>query len=58
MSALDKARRAYPRSRGFQGAFSRGAAAARRGRPVTECPYVGKAWRLAWIRGHESEAAG
>lgn len=59
--ARERARRLYPRSTGFQGAYVKGARSALRGENSTACPYKDdpkktwrKAWRLAWMRGHQS----
>lgn len=58
--ARQRARRLYPRSAGFQGAYLRGVEAALAGRPVDTCPYRRKAgwqaWRRAWLRGYQSVA--
>lgn len=58
-----RARRLYPRSKGFRGAYLAGWRAARNGRDSSACPYSvdpkktwRKAWRLAWMRGHLSHA--
>lgn len=58
-----RARRLYPRSSGFQGAYVAGWRAARAGKTSAACPYPAdpaktwrKAWRLAWMRGHLSHA--
>lgn len=63
VQARRRARRLYPRSSGFQGAYFRGWLAASNGRPSSACPYRDdprktwrKAWRLAWMRGHLSYA--
>jgi ribosome modulation factor len=59
--AEQRARKLYPRSKGFRGAYVKGACAALAGRTSVACPYPerpsktwGRAWRLAWMRGHQS----
>lgn len=61
LRARAMAKRLYPRSKNFQGAFVKGASAARAGHPESACPYArdpAKTWRLAyrkaWMRGHQS----
>lgn len=58
-----RARREYPKSKGFRSAYLRGVAAAARGRPVDSCPYPhdpSKTWRNSyrqvWLAGFESVA--
>lgn len=55
-----RARRLYPRSSGFQGAYVKGARAAIAGRTASTCPYKSAggwtAWRRAWLRGFQSIA--
>lgn len=61
IAARRRARRLYPRSKGFQGAYVKGYSARSRGQPSSTCPYNDdptktwrKAWRLAWMRGFQS----
>lgn len=61
--AQARARRLYPRSKGFRSAYLAGWRAARNGSTSRACPYQDdpkktwrKAWRLAWMRGHLSHA--
>lgn len=61
--AQRRARKLYPRSKGFRGAYLKGARAALRGAPESACPYPDdpaktwrQAWRLAWMRGYLSIA--
>jgi hypothetical protein len=57
--ARERALRLYPRSRGFRGAYVRGAHAHLSGYTIAACPYRRErepttwrsAWRAAWIRG-------
>lgn len=57
------ARRLYPGSTGFQGAFLNGWQAGRAGRSIDSCPYLGgrrrgsrqgwrPVWREVWMRGY------
>lgn len=59
--ARDRARRLYPRSKGFRTVYLRGAHARTVGLTADACPYprdVAKTWRnayrRAWLRGYES----
>lgn len=61
--AQARARRLYPKSKGYRNAYLAGWRAARNGADSKACPYPEdgektwrKAWRLAWIRGHLSFA--
>lgn len=58
--AQTRARRIYPRSSGFQGAYVKGAQAALAGRSRDACPYRNRrgwiAWRRAWLSGYSSVA--
>jgi hypothetical protein len=59
--ARQRAQKLYPRSKGFENTYVRGARAALDGKTSAECPYPNdpsktwrKAYRLAWMRGHQS----
>jgi ribosome modulation factor len=59
--ARARARRLYPRSTAFQGAYMKGARAALAGKGPDACPYrrdPRRSWtqnfRVAWMRGHAS----
>lgn len=64
-NAQRRARRLWPTSKGFQGAYLKGWRARQAGLPADACPYdrhlyggTGNgswawAWRNAWIQGHE-----
>lgn len=58
---MTRAKRLYPRSVAFRGAYVRGARAAAAGAAVDACPYSNRtgwtAWRRAWIRGWQSLAS-
>lgn len=60
-NAAQRARRLYPRSKSFQGAYLKGVRAAERGHGESACPYKPdptktwrKAYRNAWLRGYRS----
>lgn len=61
LAAAARARRLYPLSAGFQGAYKKGARARVAGNLASTCPYKGTggwtAWRRAWLRGFQSVAA-
>lgn len=59
--ASRRARRLYPRSKGYRGVYVKGARAALAGRPRSTCPYPPDplktwraSWRRAWLRGYDS----
>ena len=59
--ARSRARRLYPNSTAFQGAYMKGAHAAAAGLGPEKCPYkrtTQRSWRqnfrVAWMRGHAS----
>lgn len=61
--AQQRARRLYPKSKGYQGVYVAGWRAAKAKKGSSACPYPDdpkktwrKAWRLAWMRGHLSYA--
>jgi ribosome modulation factor len=58
--ARGRARRLYPKSKGFQGAYLKGVRAALGGSSIDSCPYRRgdgwRAWRRAWLGGYHSVA--